>query len=91
MPSNRKRINISLDPAAYERVRRMQRKYGFKNPCSIVAAFTRIFIERLESVKRKEITPEEDNAKYIKSMFEELANVDNITNDRRKIERKKRK
>lgn len=74
--SNRRRVNISVDPATYEKIQLLKSQYGFKNSCELVVAFLHILLDRLEPLgSRKYDIPEDDGA-YIENMFEELGHVE---------------
>lgn len=73
--SNRKRVNISVDPRTYEQLQLLKQQYGYKNACELVVAFVHILIDRLEPPgSRKYDIPEDDGA-YIESMFDDLGHV----------------
>lgn len=74
--SNRKRVNISVDPETYRRLQLLKEQYGYKNACELVVAFVHILIDRLEDpANRKYDIPEDDGA-YIDGMFDELGHVE---------------
>lgn len=73
--SNRKRVNISVDPQTYAKLQLLKAQYGYKNACELVVAFVHILIDRLEDAdKRKYDLPEDDGA-YIDGMFDDLGHV----------------
>jgi len=74
--SNRKRVNISLDPQTYDRLQRLQQAYGFKNLCELVVAFSHILIDRMETPARRKYDIPEDDGQYIDSMFSDLAGAE---------------
>lgn len=70
--SERKRVNISIDPQTYEKLKQLTATYKFKNVCELLVSFAHILLDRMEGAdKRKYDLPEPDGA-YIDSMFEEL-------------------
>lgn len=73
--SNRRRVNISVDPTTYEKLQLLKQQCGYKNTCELVVAFVHILIDRLEGAGcRKYDLPEDDGA-YIDAMFEDLGHV----------------
>lgn len=76
--SNRKRVNISLDPDTYERLQKVKCEHGFKNLCELVAALTHIFIDRMETARQRKYDLPEDDGQYIDSMFDDLSNTQRI-------------
>lgn len=74
--AHRKRINISLDPASYERLQDIRRKYGFANLCELLAALIRLLVAHADG--RLPDLQEDDRA-YIGRMFEELCDTGRIS------------
>ena len=73
--SNRRRVNISVDPTTYEKLQLLKQQYGYKSTCDLVVAFVHILLDRLEDAGcRKYDLPEDDGA-YIDTMFEDLGHV----------------
>ena len=72
--SNRKRVNISLDPETYEKLQQVQREHRFKNLCEMLTALAHILIDRMEVVAKRRYDIPEDDGRYIDSMFEDLSN-----------------
>ena len=73
--SNRRRVNISVDPETYDKLQLLKKQHGYKNVCELVVAFVHILIDRLEDAgSRKYDLPEDDGA-YIDNMFEDLGHV----------------
>lgn len=72
--SNRKRINISIDPVSYEKLLALQKAHQFKNVCQMMVALVHILLDRMDEVKHKYDIPEDDE-EYIDSMFDELGHV----------------
>ena len=64
--SNRKRVNISIDPETYEKLQQLKQAYGFSNACELVVAFVHILIDMPE-----------DDGEYIDRMFDDLGNCEN--------------
>lgn len=78
--SNRKRVNISIDPNTYEKLLRIKQEHGFSNVCELVVAFVNILLDRLAKAgERKYDLPEDDGA-YIDEMFYELGHVERTPN-----------
>lgn len=74
--SNRKRVNISIDPATYGKLQALTKQYKFKNICELLVSFAHILLDRMEvAEQRKYDLPDEDGA-YIDTMFEELGGAD---------------
>lgn len=76
--SNRKRVNISLDPATYDKLQRVRQEHGFKNLCELVVAFAHILIDRMEVAGKRKYDLPEDDGQYIDSMFDDLAHVHRV-------------
>lgn len=74
--SDRKRINISVDPETYERLNQLKEAYGFKNLCELVVAFSHILIDRMETPDKRKYDLPEDDGQYIDSMFDDLAGAE---------------
>lgn len=47
--SVRKRVNISITPELYKRLKEICRNYGFKNPCNFTVTLLNMAIRRMES------------------------------------------
>ena len=74
--SDRKRVNISIDPKTYEKLKSLQKAYGFDNVCEMVVALAHILLDRMEETNnRKYDLPDPDGA-YIDEMFDELSHVE---------------
>lgn len=73
--SNRKRVNISVDPYTYYRLQELKEKHGYKNVCELVVAFVHILIDRLEEAGNRKYDLPEDDGAYIDNMFDELGHV----------------
>lgn len=74
--SNRRRVNISLDPATYERLRRLMDQYHFANMCEMVVALLRLMLSRAEAQTHPHDDLPEDDAAYIDAMFDELGEAE---------------
>lgn len=73
--SDRKRINVSVDPETYDRLQKLTKAYKFKNACELLVSFAHILLDRLEDgTNRKYDLPEDDGA-YIDSMFGDLGHI----------------
>lgn len=73
--SDRRRINISVDPHTYDVLQRLTEKHGYKNACELLVAFAHILIDRLADPEQRQYDiPDEDGA-YIEGMFEDLGHV----------------
>lgn len=78
--SNRKRINISVDPETYNKLQKLVKDYQFKNCCELMCSFVHILIDRMNrAADRKYDLPEDDGA-YIDEMFDELGHVERTPN-----------
>ena len=74
--SDRKRVNISVDPQTYAKLKQMQRAYGFANVCELVVALVHILLDRVETAERRKYDLPEDDGAYIDQMFDDLANTE---------------
>ena len=71
--SNRKRVNISIDPDTYSRMRRMQSLCGFKNSCEMIVALLHVMLDRLEGEEDRKLDIPDEDAAYIDEMFDSLS------------------
>ena len=79
--SDRKRVNISIDPATYGKLQSLTKQYKFKNICELLVSFAHILLDRMEvAEQRKYDLPDEDGA-YIDTMFDELGEADRKSDD----------
>ena len=79
--SDRKRVNISIDPATYGKLQALTKQYKFKNICELLVSFAHILIDRMAGAEqRKYDLPDEDGA-YIDSVFDELGEADRKPDD----------
>ena len=79
--SDRKRVNISIDPATYSKLQAMTKLYKFKNICELLVSFAHILLDRMELAgQRKYDLPDEDGA-YIDTMFDQLGEADRKPDD----------
>ena len=74
--SNRKRINISVDPKTYERLQKIRQIHGFRNPCSLVLAFVHILVDHVEDADKRRYDLPDDEDEYIDDMFKELGGTE---------------
>ena len=74
--SNRRRINISVDPHTYEQLQQLRQAYKFNSVCEVVVAFAHILLDRLELPDHRKYELPEDNGAYIDQMFDELGHVE---------------
>ena len=55
---NRRRINVSVDVAHYERLQALQQAYGFKNVCELTRALLNILTQYTDAAAgRRQCTP----------------------------------
>lgn len=71
----RKRVNISVDPEIYEKLKQVERTYGFNNACELIVAFVHILLDRMEIAERRKYDLPEDDGRYIDGMFDQLSHV----------------
>lgn len=76
--SNRKRVNISLDPETYEKLQQVQREHKFKNLCEMLTALAHILIDRMQVAEQRKYDLPEDDGQYIGSMFDDLSNTQRV-------------
>lgn len=76
--SDRKRVNISVDPQTYAKLKQMQRAYGFANVCELVVALVHILLDRVETAERRKYDLPEDDGAYIDQMFDDLGHVGRV-------------
>lgn len=70
--SNRKRINISVDPLTYEALRRLQEAYGFNSLCELVVSLAHLLLDRVSEGARGRYDIPEDDEAYIAKMFDDF-------------------
>lgn len=75
---SRKRINISLDPETYERLRKLQKEHRFSNLCEMVVALVHILLDRTDKAEQRKYDLPEDDGRYIDTMFDELGHVHRV-------------
>lgn len=73
--SNRKRVNISVDPETYEKLQRIKQAYRFSNACELVVAFVHILLDRMEVAEQRKYDLPDDDGRYIDEMFDDLGHV----------------
>ena len=78
--SNRKRVNISVDPETYEKLQRIKQAYGFSNACELVVAFVHILLDRMEVAEQRKYDLPNDDGRYIDEMFDDLGHVQRTPN-----------
>ena len=74
--SNRKRVNISVDPETYCKLQQLTQAYGFNNVCELVVALVHILLDRMTAAEDRRYDLPEDDGEYIDEMFTELANTE---------------
>ena len=73
--SDRRRVNISVDPETYEKLHRLKQAYGFSNVCELVVALVHILLDRMEVAERRKYDLPDDDGQYIDEMFDELGHT----------------
>lgn len=73
--SERKRVNISVDPETYEKLQQIKKEYGFSNACELVVAFAHILIDRIEVASQRKYDLPDDQGQYIDRMFDDLGHA----------------
>ena len=73
--SERKRVNISVDPKTYNRLQLIRQTYGFRNTCELVVAVVHILLDRMESEEQRRYDLPDEDGVYIDTMFDELGHV----------------
>lgn len=73
--SNRRRVNISVDPHTYDQLRKLSQQHGFRNVCEIVTAFVHILLDRMAPKEQQRFDLPDDDDKYITEMFDDLGHV----------------
>lgn len=74
--SNRKRVNISVDPETYAKLQQLKQAYGFSNVCELVVAFVHILLDRMEVAEQRKYDLPDDDGKYIDQMFDDLGHAE---------------
>lgn len=74
---DRKRINISVDTQTYEKLQRLNAVCRFRSVCKLVAVAVGILLARQdEEARRRRCEPPEDDADYIKEVFDDMAHAE---------------
>lgn len=76
--SNRKRINISVDPETYGKLQTLVKDYGYKNCCELLCAFAHILLDRMGRAEERKYDLPEDDGAYIDAMFDDLGHVEPV-------------
>lgn len=78
---DRKRVNISIDPATYAKLQKLIKQYKFKNICELLVSFAHILLDRMEVAGQRKYDLPDDDGAYIDTMFEELGEADRQPDD----------
>lgn len=76
--SNRKRINISVDPETYNKLQKLVKDYQFKNCCELMCSLAHILIDRMNQAAGRKYDLPEDDGEYIDTMFDELGHAEPV-------------
>lgn len=76
--SDRKRVNISVDPDTYEKLQKIKSAYGFSNTCELVVAFVHILLDRMSVADERQYDLPDDDGRYLDSMFDDLTHVQRV-------------
>lgn len=76
--SDRRRINISVDPRTYDKLQQLKQTYGFSNVCELVVAFAHILLDRMEAANERKYDLPEDDGRYIDAMFDDLGHTHRV-------------
>lgn len=87
--SDRKRVNISIDPATYDKLQRLVKDYGFKNVCELLVSLAHILLDRMQVADKRRYDLPEDDGHYIDTMFDDLGHVERTPNGEVPVTRKK--
>jgi hypothetical protein len=68
----RKRVNISVDPTTYDKLKGLVKKYGFSNACELIVAFAHILLDRMEKADQRRYDMPDPDGQYIDDMFNDL-------------------
>lgn len=71
--SDRKRVNISIDPETYAVLSRMKEIYGFSNLCELIVSLVHILVDRRRDKEQRRYDLPDDDGAYIDAMFGEFA------------------
>lgn len=74
--SDRRRINISVDPQTYEKLQKLTEAYNFKNACELLVSFAHILLDRMEDADERRYDLPDEDGRYIDSMFEDLGHME---------------
>ena len=76
--SDRRRINISVDPRTYDNLQQLKQTYGFSNVCELIVAFAHILLDRMEAANDRKYDLPEDDGRYIDAMFDDLGHTHRV-------------
>ena len=76
--SDRRRINISVDPRTYDKLQQLKQTYGFSNVCELIVAFAHILLDRMEAANDRKYDLPEDDGRYIDAMFDDLGHTHRV-------------
>lgn len=89
--SDRKRVNISVDPKTYEKLIALKKKYGFSNVCELMVAMAHILLDRMQDKDSRRYDLPDDEGDYIDGMFDALSGVHKMPTDSVTLRYNKRK
>lgn len=70
--SERKRINVSINPLHYDELQRICKDYKFANVCEICTALLSVFIQSVTRAEKNGRKVEQTNEEIIRQMFAEF-------------------
>lgn len=70
--SERKRINVSINPLHYDELQRICKDYKFANVCEICTALLSVFIQTVTRAEQNERKAKQTNEEMIQQMFAEF-------------------
>ena len=70
--SNRKRINVSINPLHYQELQRICKDYKFANICEICTGLLSVFIQTVCRAEQEAPKKKKSNSEMIQEMFAEL-------------------
>lgn len=79
--SDRKRVNISIDPATYGKLQELTKQYKFKNICELLVSFAHILLDRMEVAEQRKYDMPDEDGEYINAMFDSLGEADRKPDD----------
>ena len=74
--SERRRINISVDPTTYTMLAQLKEQLGMASVCELLVAMAHILIDRVRPEGERKYDLPDDDGEYIDGLFDDLAHTE---------------